>query len=130
MNGRVVPWVHVARIRYTTPHTRYGRGFWNRARPVCRLWSSAYRVVATARAAATARWEGESFEDNDRFMLRAMDVTSAEDRDAVVSEVTERWGGVDILINNAGIFFRSVIELLAKKMSCSNSRPTISVQWS
>ena len=23
------------------------------------------------------RWEGEPFDDNDRFMLRAMDVTSA-----------------------------------------------------
>ena len=82
---------------------------------VRRLWSSDYRVVATARAAATARWKGESFNDNDRFMLRPMDVTVAADREAIVSEVAERWGGVDILINNAGISFRSVIEHMSEE---------------
>ena len=56
---------------------------------VRRLWASDYRVVVTARAPAMDRWEGEPFDDNDRFMLRAMDVTSATDRQAVVAGT--RW---------------------------------------
>ena len=82
---------------------------------VRRLWASEYRVVATARAGAAPGWEKESFAENERFMMRPMDVTVAADREAIVSEVAKRWGGVDILINNAGISFRSVIEHMSEE---------------
>lgn len=39
-----------------------------------------------------------------------LDVTKAEDRQSVVGAVTERWGGIDILINNAGIAIETNVD--------------------
>lgn len=47
---------------------------------------------------------------NDRFIIRPLDVTSEKDREKLLSEVNQLWGGVDVLVNNAGISYRSVIE--------------------
>ncbi len=75
------------------------------------LWENEnYRVVATARSESIKKLEGEPFENNSRFILLPLDVTVAAERQAVVSEVTNLWGGIDILINNAGVSFRAVIE--------------------
>jgi 3-oxoacyl-[acyl-carrier protein] reductase len=39
-----------------------------------------------------------------------LDVTSAEHRRSVVTEVIKRWGGIDILINNAGIAIETNVD--------------------
>jgi short-subunit dehydrogenase len=49
-------------------------------------------------------------EESDCFLVRKLDITDASARVALIQEIEEMWGGVDILINNAGISFRSVVE--------------------
>jgi len=80
-----------------------------------RLWKSEYRAVLTARQSSLARLEEEGFADTDQCLVRPLDVTMAAQREQVIGEVEERWGGVDVLINNAGISYRSVIEHLSEE---------------
>jgi len=44
----------------------------------------------------------------DRLMTVAADVTKREDCDAFIGAVAERWGGVDVLLANAGISMRAL----------------------
>lgn len=68
-----------------------------------------YRVVITCRERSLAKLK-EKFTETDRFLMRAMDVTVATDRKHLIREINERWGGVNVLVNNAGISYRSVVE--------------------
>lgn len=68
-----------------------------------------YRVVITARA-ASVHLLTEKFKEDERFWVRTLDVTSDTDRRQLIAQIQERWQGVDILINNAGISYRAVVE--------------------
>lgn len=68
-----------------------------------------YRVIATVREKSLSEAQ-EKFPPNDRFRVLPMDVTSEEDRVRLIRDVEKLWGGVDVLINNAGISYRSVVE--------------------
>ena len=72
-------------------------------------WPSG-RIVLTARAASLARLEQQGLCESDRIWLRPLDVTDVGQRHRVIDEIDDQLGGVDILINNAGIVFRSVTE--------------------
>ena len=67
-------------------------------------------IVLTARESSLGRFKSLGIEPSDRVWLRPLDVTNAADREAVVGEIEERLGGVDVLINNAGFAYRSVME--------------------
>lgn len=69
-----------------------------------------YRLVLTARESSLGRFAAAGIFEGERVMLRALDVTVAREREAVVAEVNERWGGVDVLVNNAGVAYRAVVE--------------------
>lgn len=58
-----------------------------------------WRVAATMRTPSKADWAPQ---DEQRFALVPLDVTSEESVAAAVQQVMARWGGVDVLINNAG----------------------------
>lgn len=68
-----------------------------------------YRVVVTARPES---WHflQTRFSEDSRFWILPMDVTLDMDRTKTVSLIEQHWGGVDILINNAGVSYRSVVE--------------------
>jgi NADP-dependent 3-hydroxy acid dehydrogenase YdfG len=74
------------------------------------LSKEACRLVLTARAASLPRLAAAGFRESDRLLLRPMDVGDQAQREATIAELYERWGGVDVLINNAGIAYRSVVE--------------------
>lgn len=71
--------------------------------------NSHYRVVATSRVDSLHILKNR-FKESDRFMVRQLDVTSAEEREELMQEIGEKWSGVNILVNNAGISYRSVVE--------------------
>lgn len=56
-------------------------------------------VVATARSADAVR---AAFGDHDRLHALALDITDAEAANAVATETAERFGTIDVLVNNAG----------------------------
>ncbi len=70
---------------------------------------SNYRTVITARASSIGRLT-EQIPAADNVRILELDITQEDSRNSVVNQVLQDWGGVDILINNAGISYRSVIE--------------------
>jgi NAD(P)-dependent dehydrogenase (short-subunit alcohol dehydrogenase family) len=71
--------------------------------------SKEYRVVITARQHSLAFLKSK-FPPNDRFQIRALEVTSEMERIQLISEIESLWEGVNILVNNAGISYRAVVE--------------------
>jgi NAD(P)-dependent dehydrogenase (short-subunit alcohol dehydrogenase family) len=67
------------------------------------LASAGYQVVATARRPAT-------LDGLDAAMAMPLDVTDASSIEAVVEAVRERYGRIDVLVNNAGYALRGAVE--------------------
>ncbi|MEO8905716.1 MAG: SDR family oxidoreductase [Polyangiaceae bacterium] len=74
------------------------------------LYDGPHRLVLTARRSSLARFAQEGINAGERVMLLPLDVTSHEERQEVVRAIEQRWGGVDVLVNNAGISYRAVAE--------------------
>ena len=68
-----------------------------------------YRLVLTARASSLHRFSEQGIQGGARVMLAALDITDHDMRVKLIDEVAERWNGVDVLINNAGVSYRSVV---------------------
>jgi NAD(P)-dependent dehydrogenase (short-subunit alcohol dehydrogenase family) len=77
-----------------------------------RLIAGSYRVILTARASSLPRFADAGIAEGERVHLRSLDVTSPDERAALVEEAEDRWGGVDVLVNNAGVMYRAVLEHL------------------
>ena len=75
-----------------------------------KLWRSEFLVVATARKESLGKLTELSLTEHDSFLIRPLDVTDPTQRRELVEEITANWGGVDVLVNNAGISYRSVVE--------------------
>lgn len=71
---------------------------------------TAHRLVLTARAAALPRFAAAGIVEDDRTALVPLDVTRADERRAAVAAAQARFGPIDVLINNAGVAYRSVLE--------------------
>lgn len=71
--------------------------------------SKNYKVVVTAREGSFARLK-TMFSESEDVMLCRLDVTRDDQISEIVNEVCLHWGGIDVLVNNAGICYRSVIE--------------------
>lgn len=76
--------------------------------------SSQYRVCITARS-KNYEFLLAQFQQDERFIIRSMDVTLQTDRELIVSEINSLWGRVDVLINNAGVMYRSVVEHMSEQ---------------
>lgn len=69
-----------------------------------------FHIIATARSQSLDRFKDLDIFESDNLWLRPLDVLIKKDRDAVIKEANEKFGGVDILINNAGYLLRAVVE--------------------
>jgi len=76
------------------------------------LLATDMRLVLTARADSMPRFERLGIREGERVMLRALDVSDGDQANRVFEAVVARWGGVDVLINNAAISYRAVMEHL------------------
>jgi short-subunit dehydrogenase len=74
------------------------------------LEDDSLHLVLTARAKSLPRFAELGIHASSRVWLRALDISDASQRRAVVDEVEAEFGGVDTLINNAGITYRTVAE--------------------
>ncbi len=73
-----------------------------------------YRVVVTSRP-ESQDFLKQRFVEDERFWILPLDVTLDMDRHRSISLIEQQWGGVDILINNAGISYRSVVEHMSEQ---------------
>lgn len=73
-----------------------------------------YRVVLTAREKSLHKLQKE-FVESDRLWIRPLDVTSAVSRESLYQEINSKWGGVNVLVNNAGISYRAVVEHMTEE---------------
>lgn len=80
-----------------------------------RLLETEHRLVLTARAASLQRFEAAGILPSERVALMPLDVTSADERRALVDAVVTRFGSIDVLVNNAGISYRSVVEHVTER---------------
>jgi short-subunit dehydrogenase len=69
-----------------------------------------HRVILTARQSSLPRFASHSIGESDRVRIRALDVTNADQRAEIIAEAERDWDGVDVLINNAGVSYRAVVE--------------------
>ena len=68
-----------------------------------------YRIVLTARQNSLDRVK-EMFTENDRLMILPLDLRDSHQATQTFISILLRWGRIDVLINNAGICYRSVVE--------------------
>ncbi|MBC85814.1 MAG: oxidoreductase [Bdellovibrionaceae bacterium] len=68
-----------------------------------------YRVAITAME-KSLKTLYDRFEESERFIIRPLDVTSEISRQECIDSICEKWGSVNVLVNNAGISYRSVVE--------------------
>jgi NADP-dependent 3-hydroxy acid dehydrogenase YdfG len=75
------------------------------------------KVAITGRDEAKLRRAAADLRGGDRLLYRACDVADAARVEAVVADITGRWGGIDLLVNNAGtnIRERAVRQLTPEK---------------
>jgi NAD(P)-dependent dehydrogenase (short-subunit alcohol dehydrogenase family) len=71
--------------------------------------TAGYNVVATGRNPAAVT---EALGDADNLLIAKLDVTSGQDAQAAVEAAVERFGGIDVLVNNAASFYAGFFEEL------------------
>jgi NAD(P)-dependent dehydrogenase (short-subunit alcohol dehydrogenase family) len=73
-----------------------------------------FRMVITTRSISLEILK-RIFVESENLMICALDVTKESERKACLQQIESKFGGVDILICNAGISYRSVIEEMSDK---------------
>ena len=71
--------------------------------------AAGHNVVATGRNPDAV---SAALGDSDRLLAVRLDVTSVQDAEAAVQAAVERFGGIDVLINNAASFYAGFFEEL------------------
>ena len=77
------------------------------ARALC---NTQYRVILTARKESLPRFAMHEVTESEHVRIRALDVTLEAERESILDEAERDWGGIDVLINNARVSYRAVVE--------------------
>jgi len=72
--------------------------------------AAGHNVVATGRNPDTVR---SAVGDDERLLVAGLDITDAHSAEQAVAAAIERFGGIDVLVNNAGNFFGGFFEELS-----------------
>lgn len=76
------------------------------------LRETSYRLILTARPTSLGRFAAEGIAPGPRVRIVALDVADPASRASALAAVEAEWGGVEILVNNAGLATRAVAEHL------------------
>lgn len=79
------------------------------------LRDTPHRLVLTARASSLPRFAEAGIAESERVALVPLDVTRPAQRRAAVAAAEARFGAVDVLVNNAGVAYRSVLEHVSER---------------
>lgn len=79
------------------------------------LIARGFRVVLTARPSSMARFAELGIREGAGVFLRPLDVTVAEQRERLIAELEGELGGLQVLVNNAGVTFRAVVEHVTER---------------
>src|SRR6478672_11384584 len=71
--------------------------------------AAGHTVVATGRNPETVT---RALGDSDHLLVAKLDVTSTHDAEAAVKAAVDRFGGIDVLVNNAASFYAGYFEEL------------------
>ncbi|HHH31219.1 MAG TPA: SDR family NAD(P)-dependent oxidoreductase, partial [Polyangiaceae bacterium] len=69
-----------------------------------------WHPILTARERSMRRFAEAGIVESEQLWLRPLDVRSEQNRAGVVDEIERTLGGLDVLVNNAGVAYRSVVE--------------------
>jgi len=72
--------------------------------------AAGHHVVATGRHPNTV---SQAVGEPDQLLVLKLDITSPQDAEHAVQAAVERFGGIDVLVNNAGNFFAGFFEQLS-----------------
>lgn len=86
--------------------------------------AAGHQVVATGRRPEEVEKTLGGPQDN--LLVTKLDVTSLENAESAVQAAVDRFGRIDVLINNAGNFFAGYFEEITPRRCASRSRPTSS----
>jgi len=82
-------------------------------------------VVATGRNTDTVTKAGGFADD---LLIVKFDITNPADAKAATQAAVERFGRIDVLVNNAGNFYAGFFEEITPRTSGPRSRPTYSAR--
>src|SRR4051812_15258475 len=88
--------------------------------------AAGHQVVATGRRPEEVEKTLGGPQEN--LLVAKLDVTSLEDAQAAARAAVERFGRIDVLINNAGNFFAGSSRRSHRRTCASRSRPTSSAR--
>ncbi|CAN0864544.1 Short-chain dehydrogenase RED1 [Linum grandiflorum] len=83
-------------------------------------------VVATSRSLSSMK----DMEGDDRFYLQELDVSSEESVKKVVANVVEKYGRVDVLVNNAGVQCIGPLAEKGKIVNVGSIAVMVALPWS
>jgi NAD(P)-dependent dehydrogenase (short-subunit alcohol dehydrogenase family) len=87
--------------------------------------AAGHQVVATARDAANVT---RALGEHDDLLAVDLDVTGPTAAEAAVAAAVERFGRLDVVVNNAGSFHAGFFEEVTPRTSAPRSRPPSSAR--
>jgi hypothetical protein len=73
-----------------------------------------FQLVLTARESSLARFSELGLVEGDGVMILPLDVSNPGQRVELIETVAQRFGRIDVLVNNAGVMMRAVVEHVAE----------------